>query len=110
MLLLDTLVALMLVSLSGAALVGVLAAAGRDELAGRDREADLAVADRLLVAITMLGQRELDLRLGERGIGDFTVSTTRPERTLYRIAVARAATPDHELLVTVLYRAPEAGR
>jgi len=68
------------------------------------REGDLAAEERLLAALTLLKRPELDQRLGRHHLGEFVVDIERPERTLYRIALARAGSPQVEELVTVVYR------
>jgi type II secretory pathway pseudopilin PulG len=106
--LLEVLVALTLVSAAGLGIVGVVSACARTarELASRERT--IAAADRLLAGYSLLTRRDLDLRLGPHAVGDFVVAVERPERTLYRIALADHRAPDTELLVTVVYRADEA--
>jgi type II secretory pathway pseudopilin PulG len=106
--LLEVLAALTIVSAAGLGVVGVVSASARAarELGSRERSA--AAADRLLAAYALLTRRDLDLRLGTRSVGAFLVSIERPERSLYRIAVAEPRAPAVDLLVTVVYRADEA--
>jgi hypothetical protein len=54
--------------------------------------------------MTLLTRADLDRRLGTHRIGEFAVEVQRPERTLYRIAIAGAEAGANELLVTVVYR------
>lgn len=105
--LLEVLVALMILSASGLALTGLVGAGLGEERDARPREHTLAAEDRLLIALTLLTRPELDLRLGRHPLGEFLVDIERPERTLYRVALRQAATPQVEDVVTVVYR-PEA--
>lgn len=104
--LLEALVALLILSVAGVALVGMTGAALRAELEAEKEERTIAQADRVLAAASLLRREELDQRLGSHPVGEFLVLIQRPppERTLYRIAVAEAGAPDLELLVTVVYR------
>jgi len=106
--LLEVLVALTVVSAAGLGFVGVVSASSRAarELAARERTA--AAADRLLAGYALLTRRDLDLRLSPHEVGEFVAVVRRPERTLYRIALADRRAPDVELLVTVVYRGDEA--
>ena len=65
---------------------------------------DGAVEDRVLTALTLLTRAELDRRLGRHPLGELMVDIQRPERTLYRIALAQQESPQVEDLVTVVYR------
>ncbi len=102
--LLEVLVALAILSASGLALVGLVSAGLKAERDARERERTLATEDRLLTALTLLKREELDRRLGRHPLSEFVVDVERPERTLYRIALAQARSPEVEDLVTVVYR------
>ena len=102
--LLETLVALAILSGAGLALLDLVTSGLRAEREARDREAVLGVEDRVLTALTMLKADELDRRLGRHHLGELTVDVQRPERTLYRIALSQPASPQVEELVTVVYR------
>lgn len=102
--LLETLVALAILSGAGLALLDLISGGLRAERDARDRERVLAVEDRVLTALTLLTRDELDRRLGRHPLGEWLVDIERPERTLYRIAVSQAASPQVEDLVTVVYR------
>jgi hypothetical protein len=102
--LLETLVALLVLALAGGGLVARVNATLREEAALRTRERTAAAADRVLTATTLLTRAELDRRLGARQVGEFLVEVQRPTLTLYRIAVAEAAFPAVEILVTVVHR------
>ena len=98
-------VALVILATAGIALVETVGAGLRAERDARLRETTLVTEERLLTAFTLLNRREFDQRIGRRRIGEFIVDIRRPERTLYRIAVIQAESPQVEDLVTVVYRA-----
>jgi len=102
--LLEVLVAMGILSASGMAVVALVSAGLGGEREARERERTLAAADRVLTALTLLKRDELDRRLGRHALGEFVVDIGRPERTLYRIAVAQQRSPEVEDLVTVVYR------
>jgi type II secretory pathway pseudopilin PulG len=102
--LLETLVALAILSGAGLGLVELVSASVAAQWDARERERVLAVEARLLTALTLLKREELDRRLGRRPIGDVIVDVERPEPTLYRISLVQARAPDVEDLVTVVYR------
>lgn len=102
--LIEALVALMLVATVGVAVTGLLNGVERAEYAVGVREQATADAGRVLAAISLLSRNDLDRRLGQHRVGEFLVTVQRPERTLYRAAVAAADRPRAELLVTLLYR------
>jgi prepilin-type N-terminal cleavage/methylation domain-containing protein len=104
MALLEVLVALAILSASGFALVGLVSAGLRGERDARERERTLAAEDRVLTALTLLTREDLDRRLGRHPSGEFVADVERPERTLYRIALAQQESPQVEDLVTVVYR------
>jgi len=102
--LLETLVALAILSGAGLALLDLVTAGLRAERESRERERVLAVEDRVLTAVTLLTRADLDRRLGRHPIGELMADIQRPERTLYRIALAQQESPQVEDLVTVVYR------
>jgi len=102
--LLETLVALTILSGAGLALLELVTAGLRAERDARERERVLAVEDRTLTALTLLKREELDRRVGRHPIGELITDIERPERTLYRIAVSRVESPHVEDLVVVVYR------
>jgi len=104
MALLEVLVALAILSGAGLALLDPVTAGLRAERESRERERVLAVEDRVLTALTLLTRTELDRRLGRHPIGELMADIQRPERTLYRIALAQQQSPEVEDLVTVVYR------
>lgn len=95
--LLEVLAAVMILGIAGLSLIELTAGGMRATSAARARERDLADAERLLAAHTLLTRAELDQRLGDRQVGPYVVNIRRPERELYRIAIAD--------LVTVVHRA-----
>lgn len=103
--LLEVLVAVVILGSAGIGLVALVAAGMQATIAAQDRERRLADEERLLAAYTLLAPKDLDRRLGRRLAGPYIVEVQRPERTLYRIAIAHEQSPQVEDLVTVLYRA-----
>ena len=102
--LLETLVALAILSGAGLALLDLVTAGLRAERESRKRERVLAIDDRILTALTLLTRAELDRRLGRHPLGELVADIQRPERTLYRIALAQQESPQVEDLVTFVYR------
>ncbi len=102
--LLDVLLALALLGSAGLAVISLLDQAMRAEHAARDTEREYQAADRVLTALALLHRSELDQRIGTRPLGEFIVDIQRPERGLYRIAVASSGAPGRNLLVTVVAR------
>jgi type II secretory pathway pseudopilin PulG len=102
--LLEVLVALAILSGAGLALLDLVTGGLRAERDARERERVLGVEERLLTALTLLKRDELDRRIGRHPIGEVVVEIERPERTLYRIALAQQRSPQVEDLVTVVYR------
>jgi type II secretory pathway component PulJ len=106
--LLEVLAAVAILSVAGLGFVDLVAAGTRAVSLARARERELADEDRLLTAYTLLARTDLDRRIGERHVGPYLLTVARPERTLYRIALARADAGVEDL-VTVVYR-PEPAR
>jgi len=102
--LLEVIVALTILATAGVSFAAVTSNALESEGGLIRREENLAVAERLLSATTLLSRGDLDLRLGRHRVGDFIVEIQRPERDLYRIAICEVAAPEIETLVTVVYR------
>ena|SRR5690349_4420151 len=103
--LLEVLVALVILSIAGLSLVTLVDAGLVGEREAAIREREIQTEERLLAALTLLKRTELDQRLGRHPLGEFVVDIERPERTLYRIALARVESPQVEEVVTVVYRA-----
>ncbi len=102
--LLEMLVALAILSGAGLALLDLVTGGLGAERDARERERVLAVEERVLTALTLLKRDEFDRRLGRHPIGELVVEIERPERTLYRIAIAQERSLEVEDLVTVVYR------
>ncbi len=102
--LLETLVALAILSGAGLGLLQLVSASVAAERGARERERVLAVETRVLAALSLFKRADLDRRLGRHTIGDVIAEVERPEPTLYRIALTQASAPDVEDLVTVVYR------
>lgn len=107
--LLEVLVAVAILSLAGFAFLGLVTAGTRAVAAAAEREDLMADEERLIAAYTLADRGDLDRRLGQREVGVYRIRVERPERTLYRIAIGRWATPGREDLVTVVFR-PEPPR
>jgi len=107
--LLEVLVAVVILSTAGTALVALVAAGLQSERDARVRERTMVAEERLIAAMTLLRRKDLDRRLGRHPVGEFLVHVERPERTLYRIALAEARAPEVEDLVTVVYRPERPG-
>ncbi|HXH81320.1 MAG TPA: hypothetical protein VNN07_00160 [Candidatus Tectomicrobia bacterium] len=100
----EVLAAIVILGLSGLALVELVSVGARAEVSAARREREVADAERLLAAYTLLTRVDLDRRLGRREVGPYVVEVQRPERGLYRIAVARGEAPEMEEVVTVVWR------
>lgn len=100
----EALMALAILSAAAISTITSLGAALANEEALREREHEIAEADRVLSAMSLLTRSDLDIRLGKREVKEFLVDVQRPEPSLYRVAVASPRAPQVELLVTVLYR------
>lgn len=107
--LLEVLVALVMLSAAGIAYAGLVSAGLHAERVARERERLLETEERVLAALTLLKRDELDRRLGQHAVGEFIIDVERPERALYRVALAQEESPEVEDLVTVVYR-PEPRR
>jgi hypothetical protein len=107
--LVDALVAIVVLSLVGIGLMRIHSESAFWYHERRARESELQVAERLLVAHTMLDSRDLDLRLGSREVGDYGITVLRPLRGLYRISVSRRSTPDLPELETLIFLSSDVG-
>jgi type II secretory pathway pseudopilin PulG len=102
--LLEVLVALTLLLLSGVTVLSLLSASLRSATVLAERESTLRAADRVLAGLSLLSRTDLDRRLGQHPAGRFVAEVRRPEPSLYRIALWESDTAAVELLVTVVYR------
>lgn len=102
--LLEVLVAMTLLLVSGLTLVSLLSESLGSETRLAEREATIRAADRTLAALALLGRNDLDRRLGSHDAGSFVAEIRRPEPSLYRIALRESDSASTELLVTVVHR------
>lgn len=102
--LLEALIALTILSVAAAGALGAVAESLRSERGMIERERSMEQAHRVMKALSLLSRADLDLRLGQRELGEFLVEVQRSRQTLYRIALANTEAPEVELLVTVVYR------
>lgn len=102
--LLEVLVALTILAMTGLSLVEVARQATRSQAEMEREEQVMREANRVLTAMTLLKGSELDRSIGAHPVGEFTVSVQRPERGLYRIAIARNSATERQLLATVVYK------
>lgn len=99
--------AIAIVGAAGLSLMTVLDTATRQQGLQRREERRMREADRILTAESLLTREDLDLQLGNRLVGDFLVSVSRPESGLYRVQVAEKANPGRLLLATVVSRSQD---
>ena len=102
--LLEVLAAVAILVAAGLGFVTLVAEGIRAAASDRARERELVDEERLMTAYALLKRTDLDRRLGTRAVGPYLVTVQRPERTLYRVAIARGEAAQVEDLVTVLYR------
>ena len=102
--LLETLIALAILSVAGLSTVALVSSLLRAQAESEEREEAVTTAGRVLAAATLLRREELDQRLGSQEVGEFLLDVQRPEKALYRIALREKAFPDVDLLVTLVYR------
>jgi hypothetical protein len=102
--LLEVLVALTILIMSGVSTVSLLSASLGSAATLAQREASMQEADRVLAGLTLLTRTDLDRRIGRHPVGGFVAEVRRPEPLLYRIALHQADSSAVELLVTVVYR------
>lgn len=102
--LLEVLIALAVLAIGGVAAVAVLTESTRTTQSLQEREATSADAEEVLVNLTLLDRRGLDLRLGRRSVGAFVTDVSRPRPGVYRLAVADSTAPDVPVLVTIVAR------
>ena len=103
-LLLEAMLGLTILATVAVAMLGAIAAATAVDGRFQAAEREMARADRLLAGDTLLGRTDLERRIGTAPAGEFIVVVTRPERELFRVAIARGPTGQRELLVTVVRR------
>jgi type II secretory pathway component PulJ len=103
--LLEVLLALMILSTVGVALVVLVADALEGMRWAGEREGRYAEANAVLTRLALRDRQGLDLRLGRRAEGAFVTDVQRPRPMLYRLAVLDSSPPNEQLLVTVVRRA-----
>ena len=104
MVLLEVLVALLIVSIAGVAVVGLLATTVQAANRVTREEERIMSAHRVLLQYTLMSEAELAQRIGARQVGGARIAVTRPRPAVYRIAVEDTTAGFPELLVTLLYR------
>ncbi len=92
--LLEVIIALTILSVSGLSMTALVSAGFDVQRQVEARELELRSADRVLAAYALLTRDELDLRLGQRKVGEFRVTVQRPDPALYRVGVASDDAPD----------------
>lgn len=102
--LLEALAALTIATIALSASLNALIYAAHEQAALSEREEQSSRAGKLLTVYSLLTRDELDQRLGQQLVNSWVMRVQRPEKDLYRIAIATSVSPDHELMVTVLYR------
>lgn len=101
--LLEALVALTLLAITGVALLGAIAEGAHVADEARRTELLAVEADRLMDAATLWSVSELDQRLGTRAQGPFRMRIDRPVGSLYLISIIDTTTSE-VLVRTSLHR------
>lgn len=101
--LLEVMVGLAILALSGTALVGAVSEAMRREREMLRREQELVAMERVLAATSLLTRDELSQRLGDRPVGEFTVSVARPGVEVFEIRI-RPRGGEGDGLATLVFR------
>lgn len=104
--LLEAMVAMLVLSVAGVALVEAASQALRAEVRTAREEQEVADLDRLLTAYSLLGHRDLERHIGTEMVGPYRVRVERTAIGLYSVGVGSDAQATD--LVTVLYRPAEA--
>jgi type II secretory pathway component PulJ len=106
--LLEVLIALTIVGVTGASLVAATAALLRAEEQARRIEQSMNPQEEVLAAVSLFTRAELDQRIGTRTVGRYRVEIERPRPSLYRIEVVAPDSAGLPALVTVVYRREQA--
>ena len=101
--LLEVIVGLAIVAVSGTALASAVGDALHREREMLRRERELIAMERVLAATSLLTGEELAQRLGERRVGEFLVVVSRPAPELYQVGVTAGARAG-ATLATLVYR------
>lgn len=102
--LIEVLVALVILALTGISTVTYASAVADARTFGVERELELERAENLMIEHVLLDHRDLIRRLGARRAGEFVVWIDRPRPALFRVGVARSDRPEVELLATLVHR------
>ena len=101
--LLESLVALVILTTAGAAAVTLVAEAARDVQRVRGAEMEIRDASAFMDAVSLWSRDDLDRHIGDRRQGAWLMRVDRPTPTLYVATLADTAT-HAELLRTSLFR------
>ena len=101
--LLEVLVALAILSIAGAAVVGFAEETGRALIDARRAERELRRTSAFLDAVTLWSRDDLDRHLGDRREGPWRMRVGRPTPTVYTILLMDSS-GTRELLRTALFR------
>lgn len=103
-LLLETLVALLVLSIAGLLLVTHAAAVSDQAFRVRALAEAVEEASVQMASIAALDRRELEIRLGLREVGRFAIQVDRPSPELFRVGIKDLQGGPDEILATLLYR------
>jgi Tfp pilus assembly protein PilV len=106
--LIEVLVALVLLAVSGVAMVTLLGQTGRSMRATRDTELETTAASQVLDRLAVMDRAGLLASLGRLDTGGFRVNISEASPDLFAVAVAESDT-SAVLLRTVFYR-PDSSR
>jgi type II secretory pathway pseudopilin PulG len=101
--LLETMVALVVLSVAGASAVAMVAQSADAVRRAQAADAEVAAASAFLHAVALWPREDLDRRLGDRAQGDWRLRILRPTPTLYEVALTDS-TGRRVILQTALYR------
>lgn len=101
--LLEVIIAMTVLSVSGAALIGLLRGAARVVHVAESSEVEMRAANNFINAVSLWSRAELDQRLGSREQGPWILEITRTQATLYRIVLTDSLGKS-AIVETVLFR------
>lgn len=107
--LLEVLVAIVIVGFAGTGLAAAFSAAAASEAGMAARESEFAAMDRVMTALALLSAEDLNRRIGQRVVGEFTVTVQAVAPGMYRIQVLPTPVHLRHALETLVFR-PTAGR
>jgi type II secretory pathway component PulJ len=102
--LLEVLIALTIVGVTGASLVAATAGVLRAEEEAARRERAVVRQEEVLAAISLFTRDELVARLGSRTVGRYRIDIERPRAGLFRIQVTAPDSIGVPPLVTIVHR------